>query len=76
MVGTVTRVFLTRGFAFIRGDDNPNGDDSEDYFAHVDEMRKKEDWEHMRAGRQVTFEPGFGGKSGNGKRALQIELTV
>ena len=69
MVGTVTRVFLTRGFAFVRGSDNV------DYFAHVDEMQKKENWEQMRAGRHVTFEPGTGGKSGNGLRALHIELT-
>ena len=66
--GTVTRVFLTRGFGFIMGDDG------EEYFLHADAMAGTE-WEKVRGGMRVTFEPAkVVGAKGNGLRAMEVDL--
>lgn len=67
MTGTITRVFLTRGFAFIRGEDG------EDYFFQADESVAPWSGE-VRAGMSVTFTPAGNGHGGNKLRALQVTV--
>lgn len=49
IVGTVTRVILTRGFGFIMGDDGV------ERFMHAGQVHPSEEWEKMREGRRVSF---------------------
>lgn len=63
MTGTVSRVFLTRGFGFIVGDDGL------DYFLHVSQVMEPTTWEEMRAGLPVTFSPTRTGDKANQLRA-------
>lgn len=51
MLGTVKRIFLTRGFAFAKGDDQL------DYFVHVDDMKSGQSWEDIRSEMRLEFEP-------------------
>jgi hypothetical protein len=70
MTGVITRIFLTRGFAFVRGDDK------ETYFLQVDELSPGTQWEQMRVGSNVVFEPRrTGGAKGNGWRATQVRCA-
>jgi cold shock CspA family protein len=62
VTGIITRVFKTRGFAF-----------SGEYFVHIDDFLAKEDWDIMREGRQIEFEPTMTSK---GKlRALKVRIV-
>lgn len=64
MTGTVTRVFLTRGFAFVRGDE-----DGQDYFLQAEQLSVPWDGASVREGTRLEFEPREGGGKGNGLRA-------
>ena len=74
--GTITRVFLPRGFAFVRGDDGL------DYFFNADEfyigdMRApSEAWDGavIREHARVRFLPRSDGRGGNGLRACGVRL--
>jgi len=65
--GTVSRVFLTRGFGFLVGDE-----DGEDYFMHIDDFDESIKWESVRKGDRVTFEA-VKGRGGNKRQAINIE---
>lgn len=69
MTGTVTRVFLTRGFGFVAGEDG------ESYFLHIDALQKVSCWEQMQQGRRVEFEPSQTGSKGNGLRATKVRCV-
>lgn len=69
MTGTVTRVFLPRGFAFIRGEDGL------DYFFQAKELAIGQ-WDGLviHEGTYVSFEPTNDGPKGNGLRATQVQV--
>ena len=64
MNGTVTRVFLTRGFGFLRGEDGV------ERFIHVSTINGNLAWEQFKTGMKVTFDPVDGKK---GPRAENIQ---
>ena len=66
MTGTVTRIFLTKGFGFIMGEDG------ESYFLHATDCAPDERWERIQAGMAVEFEPSESGDKGNKLRARQV----
>jgi CspA family cold shock protein len=63
MTGKITRIFLTRGFGFLKGEDGI------ERFVHISEVRPGS-WEKLRAGLDVEFEPGEGKK---GPRAFKVK---
>ena len=63
MKGTITRLFLTRGFGFLKGEDGV------ERFVHITNLQNGTDWEAMKPGMTVYFEPIEGKK---GPRAGQI----
>ena len=66
MQGIITRVFLTRGFAFVKGDDGLA------YFLQVDELRDAQwDGTTIRPGVRVEFAAATGKK---GLRATEVRL--
>jgi cold shock CspA family protein len=69
MTGTITRIFLPRGFAFVRGDDG------QDYLLHANELRDAA-WsgEVVREGVRVEFVARANGNSGNKLRATEVTL--
>lgn len=70
MKGTITRVFLPRGFGFVRGDDGL------DYFLQADAlMNVAWDGAVIREGVKVEFLPDGNGAGGNGLRALEVRLA-
>ena len=70
MKGTIKRVFLPRGFAFV------TGDDGEDYFFQADELRGAEwDGSVIKERVRLEFVPSEGGPGGNGLRATQVTVT-
>lgn len=66
MNGVISRVFLTRGFGFIEGEDGNS------YFMHVDNLSSHTVWEQMRIDLHVIFDPCGNGKKGNGLRANNV----
>jgi cold shock protein len=68
VTGVVKRVFLTRGFGFVLGDDGL------EYFLHIDALVPISQWEKLCAGVRVEFIPAEGGKKANGLRAMQVRL--
>lgn len=70
MKGTVTRVFLPRGFGFVRGDDGL------DYFLQADALAEAAwDGATIREGIRIEFTPNGNGAGGNGLRALDVRLA-
>jgi len=63
MNGIITRVFLTRGFGFLRGNDGV------ERFVHVSTVRGDIPWEQFKTGMKVDFDPVDGKK---GPRAENI----
>lgn len=64
MTGVISRIFLTRGFGFIKGEDG------EDRFFHIDKV--KGEWEGLRQGMVVDFTPVETGHGGNKLRAVDV----
>ena len=71
MKGTITRVFLPRGFGFVRGDDDL------DYFLQADALAGAAwDGATIREGVRVEFLPNQRRRrGGNGLRALEVRLA-
>jgi len=69
MKGTIKRVFLPRGFAFV------TGEDGEDYFFQADQLRDAQwDGRTIRENVRLEFVPQDGGPGGNGLRATEVRL--
>lgn len=67
MAGTVVRVFLNKGYGFVRGDDGVSR------FFEAREVVPPIAFDRMREGQGVTFLPTQGPKDkGNGLRASQV----
>lgn len=68
MSGVVTRVFLTKGYGFLRGRDGVSR------FIHASEVKPMSAFDHMHEGQAVEFEPSDDGPSdkGEGKRAVRV----
>jgi len=70
--GTVTRVLISKGYAFVRGDA-----DGLSRFAHVKDFLVPQAFEHLREGQQVRFTPVVDPKGrGNGLRAIEIDVDM
>ena len=69
MRGTITRAFLPKGFAFVRGDDE------QDYFLQANELYDNP-WEGavVREGARVEFTPVSDGHGGNKLRATEAKV--
>jgi cold shock CspA family protein len=65
--GIVMRIFITRGFGFLRGEDQ------QDRFFHIDDVRGR--WEDLRVGDVVDFIPTDSGGGGNRLRAVDVVVT-
>jgi cold shock CspA family protein len=65
MKGTVTRVFLPRGFGFVKGDDGL------DYFLQADAFMGTWDGATIKEGARLEFVPTPGGAGGNGLKATR-----
>jgi cold shock CspA family protein len=71
MTGTVTKVLLNKGFAFVRGEQ-----DGISRFAHAHDFEPAIAFDTLREGKGVTFEPSRGPEtSGNGLRAIKIRVV-
>jgi len=71
VTGTISRVFLPRGFAFITGEDNLT------YFFQVEQLAAGSwDGATIHPGVQVTFVPMRDGAKGNGLRATQVNVDA
>ena len=66
--GTVTRLYLNKGFAFVRGSDRLSR------FAHVSEFRNQREFDTLREGQSIEFTPFEDKKAtkGNGLKAMDI----
>jgi len=68
MTGTVVRVLLNKGYAFVRGDDGVSR------FAHAKDFVPQVSFDTLREGQGVSFTPiedsSFGG---NSQRAVEIQ---
>ena len=51
MKGEVNRILYAKGFGFITDEDGVNR------FMHVRGLRNESDWQHLRVGHKVEFEP-------------------
>lgn len=73
MTGTITRVFLPRGFAFVRGEDG------QDYFFQADELHNMP-WEgsSVREGATVRFTPTIDEKrkGSSNLRAAEVSIVI
>lgn len=67
--GTVTRLYLNKGFAFVRGEDRLSR------FAHVSEFKNEREFDTLREGQSVEFTSFEDTKvtKGNGLKALDIK---
>jgi cold shock protein len=63
MIGSVKRLTKDRGFGFIQGEDG------HDYFFHRSELRGGLDFDDVKEGQRVSFEPRQGDK---GPRAAEV----
>lgn len=70
MTGHITRVFLTRGFAFAVGEDTL------EYFVHIDALAPGQVWEGFRAGNVIEFEPKANGHKQNKLRATNVKVLA
>lgn len=70
MTGVVIRVLLSRGFGFIRGDD-----DHTSRMFHASDCVPRSRWDFMREGLLVTFTPTSGGDKNNGLRATEVRVV-
>ena len=68
MTGTVTRIFLTKGYGFVMGEDG------EPYFLHATDCHVDTQWERIHAGMTVEFEPSHSGDKGNKLRAKAVRV--
>jgi cold shock CspA family protein len=71
MKGTVVRVFLNRGFAFVRGDDGVSR------FLHARDVKNPLDFDHLYEGAGVEFTPRDfidTNVGGNKLRAIDVEV--
>ena len=71
MNGTVIRVFLSKGFGFVRGDE-----DGTSRFMHVSDLQPIQAFDHLREGQRVTFTPidGQHGGENRGPRAIDVHI--
>lgn len=73
MKGTISRVFLNRGFAFARGEDGLA------YFSHANDFEPRISFDTLREGQTVEFnptrDPGPNAR-GNGMRARNIRVCA
>lgn len=67
MVGTVIRVFLDKGYGFIRGDDGLSR------FLHASDLQEGENWDLIKPDTFVEFVPDKSEK-GNGLKATNVRL--
>lgn len=67
--GTISRVFLPRGYAFIIGDDE------REYFLHVDQFIGVWEGKVVHEGARVSFEPKRDGRGGNKLRANEVRTS-
>ena len=67
MIGTVIRVFLDKGFGFIRGEDGRSR------FIHASDLRKGEQWDLIKLNTHVEFDPDISDK-GNKLKATNVRL--
>jgi cold shock CspA family protein len=76
MTGTVTKVLLNKGFAFVRGEQ-----DGISRFVHAKDFIPEIAFDTLREGRGVTFEPALGPETntgerpGNGQRAIKVRVV-
>lgn len=68
MTGTVTRIFLTKGYGFIMGEDG------QPYFLHATDCHASQQWEQIHGGMTVDFEPSQSGDKGNKLRAKDVRV--
>jgi len=70
MIGTVVRVFLNKGYAFLRGEDSMS------YFAHAKDFKDLNLFDCLYEGQKLEFEPGLAPEQhrskGNERRAYGI----
>jgi len=70
MLGTVTKLFISKGYGFIRGSDGLSR------FAHCRDWTEPLGFETTAEGMAVEFEPEFRGGKGNGLVATKIAKAV
>lgn len=71
MDGTVIRLFINKGYGFVRGDDGMSR------LIHVNDFIDKMEFERLREGQAVTFEPVDDGprtSSSNGLRGKSVKV--
>jgi cold shock CspA family protein len=67
MVGTVIRVFLDKGYAFVRGSDGLSR------FLHASDLQEGENWDLVKVETHIEFDPDKSDK-GNGLKAVNVKL--
>ena len=69
MIGTVIRVFLDKGYGFIRGSDGLSR------FLHASDLQEGEDWDLIKLDTHIEFDSAESksGK-GNGLKAINVRL--
>jgi len=67
MTGIVIRVIHSKGYAFVRGDE-----DGVSRYAHATWFIPELDFDTVREGQAVEFVPDDKGVQGNGKQAKQV----
>jgi cold shock CspA family protein len=67
MVGTVIRVFLDKGYGFIRGADGLSR------FLHASDLQEGENWDLIELNTHIEFDPSKSDK-GNGLKAINVRL--
>lgn len=71
MKGTIKRVFLPRGFAFV------TGEDGQDYMFQANELRDSAwDGRVIKEGVELEFVPASDGHGGNGLRVTEARVTA
>jgi cold shock CspA family protein len=71
MTGTVVRLFLNKGFGFVRGQDNVSR------FMHARDLKDPSEFDRLHEGTGVTFvSRDFSDRDvgGNGLRAVEVEV--
>ena len=69
MIGTIITLMPNRGYGFVKG-----SEDRLSRFLHAKEVDPLEDFERLRVGSTVEFDPVEGGPAGNHLRAQNIKL--
>jgi cold shock CspA family protein len=70
MRGTITRLIPNNGYGFVRGEDHL------EYFMHCKEVTPRIDFDTMREGQGVEFEPHDDGPGGNRLRAKKVTCHI